>query len=259
MAAHEGELFVTDTHNDRIQVFTTALEHIGTIGQRGKGPGQFLYPRGVTVARSGAKAPPLLYVAEQTRIQALTLLGEPRIITIIPGAINLCGICSDGKRVYVTDMDAHKVHVLRLTHSENWREQRREAIEEARARKALREGGGGGGDGGGDADKSKGEAGRQKAAERSDKERRRDRAVTSVLAGRTAHAMLGMPRDASEAELMRAMRLAMRLLHPDAAINMALKGTAEGERITSAFKRVNNLKDMRIEQWFTGEAMGQGS
>ena len=64
---------------------------------------------------------------------------------------------------------------------------------------------------------------------------------------------------ASEAELLRAMRLAMRLLHPDAAINMALQGTPAGERVTSAFKRVNNLKDTRIEQWFTGEAMGHGA
>ena len=30
----------------------------------------------------------------------------------------------------------------------------------------------------------------------------------------------------------------------------------ERDRLEMAFKRVNNLKDMRIEQWFTGEAMG---
>ena len=41
-------------------------------------------------------------------------------------------------RVFCTDMDAHKIHVLRLTHSERWREKRREAIEEARARRELR-------------------------------------------------------------------------------------------------------------------------
>ena len=43
IAAFEGELFVSDTHNDRIQVFSTKkLEYIGTIGQKGKGPGQFI-------------------------------------------------------------------------------------------------------------------------------------------------------------------------------------------------------------------------
>ena len=79
----------------------------------------------------------------------------------------------------------------------------------------------------------------------------------AVLKGRTVYAMLGMDKGASDAELMRAMRLAMRLLHPDASLNMALKGTEAGARVEAAFKRVNNLKDMRIEQWFTGEAMGQ--
>ena len=66
--AHEGELFVSDTHNDRIQVFNLALEWIGMIGQRGRQAGQFVYPRGVAIAKSG-NAHWLLYVAEQSRIQ----------------------------------------------------------------------------------------------------------------------------------------------------------------------------------------------
>jgi DnaJ-class molecular chaperone len=74
------------------------------------------------------------------------------------------------------------------------------------------------------------------------------------MAGRDVYAMLGMAKGASEAELMRGMRLALRLLHPDLAINLPLQGTRAGERIEAAFKRVNNLKDMRIEQWFSSEA-----
>ena len=231
IAAYEGELFVSDTHNDRIQIFTSALEWIGTIGQRGRAAGQFIYPRGVTVARSGS-APPLLYVCEQTRIQALTLLGEPRIIVPVPGAINLCGICSDGLRVYCTDMDGHCVHVLRLSHSEGWREKRREAMAEAKARDALRAGGSG--EAGGEA-QQRAEARR---LERSEKERRRDRAVSSVLGNRAVHAMLGLPASATVGELEQGVRLAMRLLHPDLAINLALKGRAEYLRIEAAFKKV---------------------
>ena len=83
--------------------------------------------------------------------------------------------------------------------------------------------------------------------------------MDAVLKGRTVYAMLGMPKGSSEAEMMRAMRLAMRLLHPDLGINQALAGSKQGERLEAAFKRVNNLKDMRIEQWFTGEAMGRSS
>ena len=245
IAAYEGELFVSDTHNDRIQVFTCELEHIGIIGQRGRAAGQFTYPRGVTVARSG-KAPPLLYVCEQTRIQALTTLGEPRSIIQVPGALNLCGICSDGVRVYCTDMDLHKIHVLRLMHEERWQEKRREAIEEARKRRALM------GESTAATAQKKKDAETAKAVEKSEKERKRDRAARAVLHGKTVYAMLGLPSNATESELRQGVRMAMRLLHPDLNINMALKGTKQGHEIEAAFKRVNNLKDSRIEQWFHG-------
>lgn len=245
VAIFEGELFVTDTHNDRIQVFTVGLEWIGQIGQKGRLPGQFIYPRGVCVARSGS-APPLLYVSEQTRIQALTLLGEPRIVVPVPGAIQLCGICSDGVRVYCADMDAHVVHMLRLTHAERWQEKRREAIAEAKARKELRAAA---------EEATRKKNARTTAAERSEKERRRDRAVKAVLTSRSPHAMLGLSQSATEPELRQAVRLAMRLLHPDLAINSRLKGTPEYTRIESAFKKVNNLKDVRIEAFFSGEPL----
>ncbi len=49
------------------------------------------------------------------QVQVLTLNGEPRMIMPIHAAAGLCGICSDGRRVFVTDIDLHKVHVLRLT------------------------------------------------------------------------------------------------------------------------------------------------
>ena len=66
--------------------------------------------------------------------------------------------------------------------------------------------------------------------------------------------MLGLdPRVAGEAEVKHAIRLAMRLLHPDNSINIALKGTIAGGRIEAAFKKVNNLKDDRIESFFHGE------
>ena len=249
VAHHEEELFVSDTHNDRIQVFNLQLQWIGQLGQRGRGPGEFVYPRGVAVSLSG-RGEPLLYVAEQSRIQALTLLGEPRVIVPVPGASNLCGLCCDGQRVFVSDMDAHVVHMLRLTHTERWQEKRREAIAEAKARKSMRggaEGAGGGADDGG-------AAGRRQ--ERSEKERQRDCAVKAVLSGRTTQAMLGLPSDCRPEAARQAVRLAMRVLHPDAGINIRLKGTPQYEKIVAAFKKVNNIKDERIEAWFAGEAMG---
>lgn len=161
-------------------------------------------------------------------------------------------------RVFVSDMDVHKIFVLKLTHSERWQEKRREAMEEARARRALRgeqRASASGEDERGDATRRVVEATRQ--AERTEKENRRDRAVLAILRGRDVHSMLGLQGRPSEMELRHAVRLAMRLLHPDAAINIVLKGTPAGDRIEAAFKRMNNLKDMRIEQWFTGEIFAQ--
>ena len=245
IAAHDDELFVSDTHNDRIQVFNTSLDWIGVIGQRGKLAGQFVYPRGVAIAQSGNDHW-LLYVAEQSRIQGLTLLGEPRIIVPVPGATNLCGICCDGVRVFCTDMDSHIVHVLRLTHQDRWGDKRREAMAEAKMREELHRNG-------------KPTAGEVQQAERSEKEKQRDRAVKAVLNSRSRHAMLGLDPSADANAVRHAVRLAMRLLHPDRSINICLKGTKEYMRIEAAFKRVNNIKDDdRIESWFHGEEMGGG-
>jgi len=83
VASYGGELFVSDTHNDRIQVLSTDMSWLGVIGCKGTGPGQFRYPRGVAIANG------LLYVCEATRIQALTLVGEPRIVLPVPGASSL--------------------------------------------------------------------------------------------------------------------------------------------------------------------------
>ena len=111
---------------------------------------------------------------------------------------------------------------------------------------------GGGGEGAAEARKRAADAEAARSVERSEKERKRDRAARAVLRGRTVYAMLGLPHNATEPELRHGVRMAMRLLHPDLNINMALKGTKQGAEIEAAFKKVNNLKDLRIDQWFHG-------
>ena len=54
--------------------------------------------------------------------------------------------------------------------------------------------------------------------------------------------MLGLREGAGDSEVMLAVRLAMRLLHPDRTINLTLKGTTKGRLLEAAFKRVNNLE-----------------
>ena len=192
----------------RIQVFSTALQWLGVIGCKGRGPGQFMYPRGVCVAGTGQRK--LLYVAEDVRIQALTLLGEPRIVMPVPGAVTLCGIVCDGvSRVYCADMDAHVIHVLRLTHQERWQERRREAMAEARARKALRGEAGDGDAGGDEASHAKSKAAQQatREAARTDLEKQRDRAIAAVLHGKSVRQMLGLPPYSNEEQVGRRAKL----------------------------------------------------
>ena len=64
-------------------------------------------------------------------MQALTTLGEPRIVVHVPGAGSLGGLCSDGSHVFVTDADKHRVHVLQLRHESRKDERRRLRAEDA--------------------------------------------------------------------------------------------------------------------------------
>eukprot|EP00966_Prymnesium_polylepis_P208829 4837780-Prymnesium_polylepis.1 len=127
IAALDGELFVTDTHNNRLVCLSVDGACLGVIGSRGEGAGQFVYPKGVAVAQG------LLYVSEERRVQVLTPLGEPRIIIGVPGAGSLGGVCTDGRLVYVTDADMHCVHVMVLRH-----ESRAKAIAGVRAEREAR-------------------------------------------------------------------------------------------------------------------------
>ena len=159
-----------------------------------------------------------------------------------------------------------KVHVLRLSNdrraatAQTARDHR-----EAQLRSRLRTGGGGdgsGGDGGGGAGSCAAangsgggryddndcdeEAAAELARARSAKEAQRELVLRRVLHASPRarpHTVLGLPSRASKEELMQAIRLALRLLHPDRAMNLPLRGTPEGKRLEAAFKRVNNLND----------------
>ena len=77
VVAHKGELYISDTHHDRIQVTTASRvrpKWVGSIGQRGSEPGQFIYPRGLAIARD------LLYVCEAQQVQALACIIHACII-----------------------------------------------------------------------------------------------------------------------------------------------------------------------------------
>ncbi len=50
----QGQVWVTDTGNDRIQVFTLQGQFVKTVGASGKGPGQFDEPVGIDIGKDGA-------------------------------------------------------------------------------------------------------------------------------------------------------------------------------------------------------------
>ena len=79
---------------------------------------------------------------------------------------------------------------------------------------------------------------------REDKALERNRAVRRILAPstKTLKDALGLREVTSNKEMAARIRKLLRLLHPDFAINLALKGTEEHERIDAAFKKLNNLR-----------------
>ena len=113
LACSEGELFVADRANHRLQVFSTEGSLLRTIGQRGTAPGCFRRIRGVAVHRRK------IFTGECERVQVLSLLGEPLQVLPMPGSSALVGVCADDAHVCVVDQTHQKVRVLSFLHSEN--------------------------------------------------------------------------------------------------------------------------------------------
>ena len=73
VAVHNGEVFVADSGNDRVAVFSQDGKLIRTMGSKGTGRGQFSTPTGVAISPDGE-----LYVSDQSncRVKVLTLQGK---------------------------------------------------------------------------------------------------------------------------------------------------------------------------------------
>jgi hypothetical protein len=84
------------------------------------------------------------------------------------------------------------------------------------------------------------------AAARRAKAMERDEAAQRILAfgSKTLMQALGLPAQATDAEVARCVRNVLRLLHPDYAINRCLaEGSRRQQRIEAAYKRLNGLRD----------------
>ena len=112
IAAYEGEVYIADRSNHRLQVLSVDGAFRRTIGRRGTAPGCFRRLRGVAASEGR------LFTAECERVQVLTLTGTPLQVLPLPGSTALVGICADPSHVCVVDQTHQKVRVLSFCQDE---------------------------------------------------------------------------------------------------------------------------------------------
>jgi sugar lactone lactonase YvrE len=103
----EGNLYVADTMNNRIEIFDADGQFVSTFGKAGDGPGYFARPKGVAIDSDGH-----VWVADgmQDRVQAFTKEGQLLIAIgghgILPGQFQgLVGITIDKRnRVFTSEL-----------------------------------------------------------------------------------------------------------------------------------------------------------
>ncbi len=130
----EGLVYVTDTWNDRVEIFDPDGKFIRTWGKAGDGPGYFARPKGIAIDGDGH-----VWVADgvQDRVQVFTPEGQLLIWMgghgSYPGQFNaLAGIAIDkNNRVFTSEQYAGRVQMFRyVTDAEALAEKGRRQDEE---------------------------------------------------------------------------------------------------------------------------------
>ena len=135
----EGNLFVSDTWNDRIEVFDADGNFIRAFGKPGDGPGYFARPKGIGVDCDGH-----VWVADsvQDRIQAFTPEGRLLIYIggtgLLPGQFrSVAGLTVDRhNRVITSEQFPGRVQVFRYVTDEEAKTERDRRNEELKQKKA---------------------------------------------------------------------------------------------------------------------------
>ena len=96
--------------NHRIAVFTTDGEPVNSFGSRGDAPGCFHEPLGIAVRDQK------VFVAEGigARLQVLEPDGTPLLVMPSPTRGRLVGIAWHESRLYVSEIEAHRLHVFKI-------------------------------------------------------------------------------------------------------------------------------------------------
>jgi DNA-binding beta-propeller fold protein YncE len=132
----DGNLYVTDTMNDRVEEFDAEGAFIRTFGKNGDGPGEFSRPKGIAVDCDGH-----VWVADanSNRVQVFTPEGNLRLVFggfgWLPGQFEaLTGIYIDKQnRVFTSEQFLGRVQMFRyITNDEAQKEFDRRAAELAK-------------------------------------------------------------------------------------------------------------------------------
>jgi len=130
----DGNLYVTDTFNDRVEIFDADGNFIRTFGKAGDGPGYFARPKGIAIDGDGH-----IWVADtvQDRVQVFTPEGQLLIWMgghgLLPGQFStIAGLTIDkNNRVLTSEQYPGRVQIFRyFTDAEAQAEKdRRDAVE----------------------------------------------------------------------------------------------------------------------------------
>ncbi|MGB7866661.1 MAG: 6-bladed beta-propeller [Candidatus Sulfotelmatobacter sp.] len=132
----DGNLYVTDTMNDRVEVFDAEGAFIRTFGKNGDGPGDFTRPKGIAIDCDGH-----VWVADanMNRVEVFTPEGDLRLIFggfgWLPGEFEaLAGLTIDKQnRVFTSEQFMGRVQMFRyITNAEAQKEYDRRVAEVAK-------------------------------------------------------------------------------------------------------------------------------
>jgi len=113
----EGNVYVTDTMNNRVEIFDADGNFISEFGKNGDGPGYFARPKGIAVDGDGH-----IWVADQVQDRLQVFNREGQLLTFIgsghgelPGQFKtLTGVAIDKhNRVFTTEQEPGRLQVFR--------------------------------------------------------------------------------------------------------------------------------------------------
>jgi DNA-binding beta-propeller fold protein YncE len=119
----EGNVYVTDTLNNRVEIFDADGNFVSLFGKNGDGPGYFARPKGIAIDADGH-----IWVADQVTDRLQVFNKEGQLLTYVglghgslPGQFNsLVGVAIDKQnRVFTTEQYPGRLQVFRyVTDSE---------------------------------------------------------------------------------------------------------------------------------------------